>query len=657
LLGGLLAVCLVLARAGYAGSRAGWQLALRLGFGLLLGVLLTMPQVLPSLWFFGTEAARSADPDFQFIRATRFDTYGLLGYLMPNAFGHPVIAHNLPYAQTPLAFLWCDRGFDDNGFRIWPLYNYTEYSVFFGTLGFMLAGFGLVRGRGHMRWFIVVVMALLLGLALFMPVVNWLYHLPAIKNVSPMRWLAPGTLFLSWLSAIGLDRLRFVERRSLIRLTALTLGLAVAVSYFARLPAAWHAADNKWPCNAIAERYSVPDQVAFDVLHEGAPSGVDRFTIATERFAAAGSDAALWLLFCGALLGAYAFLRDPRTKTWILRALPLLTVIQLGLHGSTLLHGQALENDTDTDVHVFLRELANAKANKDRGGFTIARAAPAEPYPTATQLPLGQLMMPGIRDLNFYSHGDARSIEPLQRLLDGEKDPTWVIPGRSYLSVSLPDAQLTHPMFDLLGLRYVLSIKPPDMKAQQGWLHNAGSRVGPQLSGPGGEFFIYERPHPQPRAFTVAALRHFEDDDALLDAMVDRATRFDQAALVTGEAPAAPAPNPTDNPREVTFTRDDPSVVELDITAGDHQWLVMTDAWSPGWTATIDGEPAAIERCNHSMRLLQLPPEACNVRFEFHSPYLPSGFCLFALGIAGLAAAFVIARRSSPIGTHDEVAG
>lgn len=629
---GCMWVRLVAERLGRDGSRAARLLAVRLTIGFLLGGLLTMPQVLPSLLFF-PESARTIDPSLAKIHLSRFDTYGLFGYLLPDAFGHPTAADVLPYGKSPLCLWLCDR-LDDKGHGALSNYNYTEYSVFFGTFGLLLAGYGIVRGRGHRRWFLITVLMLLAGLALMVPGFHLLYLLPVIKNVWPMRWLVPAALPLAWLAAIGLDKLWQVEQRSLIRLAAVTLALAAIVPFVASRPAAWHAADPNWPAQNIAARVGRPIEVVVGYVQDGAPKGLDRFAAAGERAAAAGSEAGLWLLTFGVLLAVFALSeRRPPWRTWSLRAAMVLTVVQLALQGQPLLRGCELTNSTETPVHEFLRQQALAAA--PHGGFMIARGSKNVALPS--QLPPGQLMAPGIADLNFYTHFDGRSIEPLRQMLGGAfaKEHT----GKGYLTSAIPETRplpgevvepgdpvpfahpFEHPLLDLLGVRYVLATQP---------LTHAGTLVGPEWKGPGGQLFVYERSGALPRAFVVPQLRVLADDAAVLAAMADPTfAPRDYAFAVAADAPSNLEPH-RGTPREVRFVTDHPTEIVLEVPAGAPGWLVLTDTFLPGWTATIDDREAPIVRGNHSQRLLALPAEGCRVRFAYASPGLTMGLLLAA---------------------------
>jgi hypothetical protein len=638
---GLFVLRLIAERLGREGSQAARELLVRFVAAFGIGALLTLPQVLPSLLFFH-ESARDPNASLAMINTSRFDAYGLVGYVLPDAFGHPTAAEVLPYGASPLPLWLCDRGHG-----VLPQYNFSEYSVFFGTFGLLLAGFGAVRGRGHGRWFCVIVLGLLLGLALMVPGVHLLFLLPGVNTVWPARWLVCGSLLLAWLAAIGFDRLWHIERRALLRLGGAALVLAAIVSWLASRPAAWHGEDPTWLARAIAERMGVSIETVVTYVSAGAPAGLDRFAAACERCARAGYEAGLWFVAFGALVLGFGFAeRHLRVRWALLGTAMVLTVAQLAATGRTLLHGTSNAH-SETPVHAFLREQAAAAAAQ--GGFTIVRTGITSDIPS--QLPPGQLMVPGLRDLNFYRHFDARSLEPVRRVLgkDYGDQAAW----RGYLERLVPDAiaglpyaPLEHPLFDLLGVRYALAVR---FAANAPLPVHAGVRVGPELRGPGGEFFVFERPHPLPRAFTVPALRVLPDDEAVLAALADPAFAPRDAALVTAQdAGPDAARTGAGAPRSVRFASDHPADVVLEVGAGENPWLVVTDTLLPGWSATVDDRPAAIVRTDHAFRLVALPSDACRVRFTYSCPGLGAGTLLAGFATVALLLVWLVTRRSAP---------
>lgn len=257
-------------------------------------------------------------------------------------------------------------------------------------------------------------------------------------------------------------------------------------------------------------------------------------------------------------------------------------------------------------------------------------------------------MVPGLRDLNFYSHADKRTLQPLRRLLDryaaelGLPDDVGArVAGKGFLSTTVPAGLLRHPWFDLLGVRYVLSTEPS--------LAGLGPPVGPDVPARGG-FFVYERPNALPRAFVAPKVTSLADDDAVLAAMTAPDLQPAAQAFVAGHSLVElPAPAPADAPpRAVRFVRDDPTHIELDVEAGPARALVLADTFLPGWRATIDGAAAEVLRCNHSQRLVVLPASACRVSWTYAAPGLSIGAWLqWAALLAALCAVVARGRRRS----------
>ncbi|MBL8753819.1 MAG: YfhO family protein, partial [Planctomycetes bacterium] len=104
------------------------------------------------------------------------------------------------------------------------------------------------------------------------------------------------------------------------------------------------------------------------------------------------------------------------------------------------------------------------------------------------------------------------------------------------------------------------------------------------------------------------------------------------------ESPDAPA-------RAIAFVRDDPTRVELDVAAGAAPWLVLTDTFLPGWTATVDGASVPIVRVDHAFRGIALPANACRVAFTYTAPGLGAGLGLAAFATVALAVWWFAARR------------
>jgi len=64
--------------------------------------------------------------------------------------------------------------------------------------------------------------------------------------------------------------------------------------------------------------------------------------------------------------------------------------------------------------------------------------------------------------------------------------------------------------------------------------------------------------------------------------------------------------------------------------------LTLGDAFYPGWTATVDGNPAPIVPVDLALRGVALPPGRHRVEMSYRDPALRPGGVLSLLGLCGL---------------------
>jgi hypothetical protein len=104
----------------------------------------------------------------------------------------------------------------------------------------------------------------------------------------------------------------------------------------------------------------------------------------------------------------------------------------------------------------------------------------------------------------------------------------------------------------------------------------------------------------------------------------------------------SPSVFPSPHPSIIAYS---PEQVVIDVNAPQAGYLVLTDAYYPGWTATVDGQPVEIERADIMFRAVKVPLGSHRVEFR----YQPSSFLfglLISIGTAViLAAVWLIARR------------
>jgi hypothetical protein len=168
------------------------------------------------------------------------------------------------------------------------------------------------------------------------------------------------------------------------------------------------------------------------------------------------------------------------------------------------------------------------------------------------------------------------------------------------------------------------------------------------VAGAHGAFFVHERATALPRAFAVAEVVAHADDAAVVQALLANDLQPRQRAHALARElpqPLPNAPHPGDA-RSVRFVADAPTRIELAVAAGREPWLLLTDTFLPGWTATIDGAEVPVHRADHAFRLLALPAGACTVVFTYRAPGLAAGSALAMFAAVAFAVwAFAAVRR------------
>ena len=170
-----------------------------------------------------------------------------------------------------------------------------------------------------------------------------------------------------------------------------------------------------------------------------------------------------------------------------------------------------------------------------------------------------------------------------------------------------------------------------------------------------GDVKIYENLDVLGRSFLVHRATVAADDEAALGLM--QAPAFDPAAeVILGAANEGATPGADTGP-ETTAARQPrtgeaarvvhyvPERVEIEVSTQAPGYLVLTDAWYPGWEATVDGKPVSVYRADLLFRAVAVGSGDHRVVFRFRPVSLRVGAGISLAGLAGLA--FVAARALS----------
>jgi hypothetical protein len=176
-----------------------------------------------------------------------------------------------------------------------------------------------------------------------------------------------------------------------------------------------------------------------------------------------------------------------------------------------------------------------------------------------------------------------------------------------------------------------------------------------------GDVKIYENLDVLDRAFLVHRGAMAADDEAALAMMRD--VSFDPTAEVilsevegSGAEGAVVAGDvaPVTVEERARVTHYAPERVEIEVTVEAPGYLVLTDAWYPGWEATVDSVPVPIYRADLLFRAVAVRAGNHRVVFAFRPVSLRVGAGVSLAGLVGLgvvaALALSKARRDAIMG-------
>jgi hypothetical protein len=156
-----------------------------------------------------------------------------------------------------------------------------------------------------------------------------------------------------------------------------------------------------------------------------------------------------------------------------------------------------------------------------------------------------------------------------------------------------------------------------------------------------GDVKVYEVMDALPRAYVVHHTQILDDEQALA-AMRDPA--FDPAGtaiLASGQEIHEAAPGEA----EVRFTQYEPEEVTIQASLQTPGYLILSDSWYPGWQATLDGQPAPIERADLAFRGVYVSAGTHTVQFRYVPKSYFAGTGVSLLTLLGIIAAWTAYRR------------
>jgi hypothetical protein len=135
------------------------------------------------------------------------------------------------------------------------------------------------------------------------------------------------------------------------------------------------------------------------------------------------------------------------------------------------------------------------------------------------------------------------------------------------------------------------------------------------------------------RAFASLPAVHYVDEAGLTRAISDPNRDPAHHVWVLGAGQTdLPAPTGT-----ITATRPQPDTIEATAVTSSPGLAVFTENCSSGWSATIDGEPAALVKADGVQCAVPVPTGSHQLRLHYLPPGWPWVWIPFGFALAGIA--------------------
>ena len=235
----------------------------------------------------------------------------------------------------------------------------------------------------------------------------------------------------------------------------------------------------------------------------------------------------------------------------------------------------------------------------------------------------------GLHDVQGYKAVQLKRYVEFLTALNGEP--------QEYHVANLRPSGVRSPLLDLLNVRYVVvdAGLPPDREDV------VALTQGRREVFRSGDAIVYENDAALPRAWIVHDVRGVERGEALAPLAAGEVDPR-RTAFVEGTAPPTGVP-PASAEESVRVVRYEPDAITIAAEAAAPGLLVVSEAYSGGWRASIDGEPASVLPTNHALRGVPLPAGTHRVDLRYDPPSLRLGLLVSGVSSAAMLAVFALA--------------
>ncbi|MDP2652525.1 MAG: YfhO family protein [Candidatus Omnitrophota bacterium] len=195
------------------------------------------------------------------------------------------------------------------------------------------------------------------------------------------------------------------------------------------------------------------------------------------------------------------------------------------------------------------------------------------------------------------------------------------------------------PILDLLNIRYIVA---PSKDRLSRLLTNFAEIHARETTVYNGEVLIYQRPNAFPRAFVVHKAIFTQDTDKTLTLLEQIGPELRRLAVINhAVSPIIKTllqDAPVEDGSRASITAYTANEVRLEAVMESAGFLVLSEAYHPGWRAYANGRQIPVYQTNHLLRSVFLAPGRYDIKFVF----APQEFFAGAAVSAACAAAVLL---------------
>ncbi|MFN8468014.1 MAG: YfhO family protein [Caldilineaceae bacterium] len=104
---------------------------------------------------------------------------------------------------------------------------------------------------------------------------------------------------------------------------------------------------------------------------------------------------------------------------------------------------------------------------------------------------------------------------------------------------------------------------------------------------------------------------------------------------------------PPQQPGGAQVTHNSPTAIDVQVNAPEAGYLILSETWYPGWSATVNGQAAPIEQVDGTFRAVPVPAGAAEVQLRYWPPSWTWGLVMLAAGVLLVVIAAAIGRSKA----------